>query len=114
MDMVEKYLLDKAAKDGVALTFNDVRLRTGYSEVMPDAVNVETFFSKNIKLKVPIVSAAMDTVTESKMAIALAKLGGLGIIHKNLTIEAQADEVAKVKHNLNGLIEKPICVYYRS
>ena len=108
--MAEKFLLEKAAGDGIALTFNDVRLRTGYSEVMPAYVNVETLFSKNVKLKIPIVSAAMDTVTESKMSIALAKLGGLGIIHKNLSIEAQAGEVAKVKHNLNGLIEKPICV----
>ena len=71
--MVEKLLLEKAAKDGIALTFNDVRLRTGYSEVMPDSVNVGSFFSKNVKLKIPIVSAAMDTVTESKMAIAMAQ-----------------------------------------
>ncbi|MFA6268856.1 MAG: IMP dehydrogenase [archaeon] len=108
--MVEKFLLEKAAKDGVALTFNDVRLRSGYAEVMPDLVNVETLFSKNVKLKIPIVSAAMDTVTESKMAINLAKLGGLGIIHKNLSIGEQAAQVAKVKYHLNGLIEKPIFV----
>jgi len=109
--MLKKYLLDKAAEDGFALTFDDVRLRTGYAQLMPDSVNLESFFSKNIKLKVPIVSAAMDTVTESKMAIAMAKLGGLGIIHKNLGISEQAAEVARVKHNLNGLIEPPICVF---
>ncbi|MFA5763550.1 MAG: IMP dehydrogenase [archaeon] len=109
--MFEKVLLENASKEGLALTFNDVRLKTGYSQIMPDNVDTQTFFSKNVSLKVPIVSAAMDTVTESKMAIAIAKLGGIGIIHKNMTIEEQASQVAKVKHHLNGLIEKPICVY---
>jgi IMP dehydrogenase len=109
--MFEKVLLENALKEGLALTFNDVRLRTGYAQVMPDNVNTKTFFSKNVALKIPIVSAAMDTVTESKMAIALAKLGGIGIIHKNMSIEEQAIQVAKVKSHLNGLIEKPICVY---
>jgi IMP dehydrogenase len=108
--MGEKLLLERAAEQGLALTFNDVRLRTGFAQVMPDNVNIESRFSKNIPLKAPIVSAAMDTVTESKMAIAMAKLGGLGVIHKNMSIEDQRKQVAKVKHNLNGLIEDPICV----
>jgi len=108
--MLNKPLLDKAANDCLALTFNDVRLRTGHSQVMPDLVSTESRFSKNVGLKIPIVSAAMDTVTESKMAITLAKLGGLGIIHKNVSIDEQAKQVAKVKHSLNGLIENPICV----
>jgi IMP dehydrogenase len=109
--MFEKILLENASKEGLALTFNDVRLKTDYAKVMPDNVNTQTFFSKNIALKIPIVSAAMDTVTTSKMAIALAKLGGIGIIHKNMSVEEQASQVAKVKYHLNGLIEKPIFVY---
>lgn len=99
---------------GLALAFDDVRLRTGYSEVMPENVSVETKFSKNVSLKIPIVSAAMDTVTEYKLAIELAKLGGIGVIHRNLTPEEQAYQVARVKNHLNaltGLIEKPVCVY---
>ncbi|MDP1694071.1 MAG: IMP dehydrogenase [Candidatus Woesearchaeota archaeon] len=94
-----------------ALTFDDVRLRTGYSEVMPDDVDTSTLFSRHIPLKIPLVSAAMDTVTEYKMAIALAKLGGLGIIHRNLTPVEQAKQVARVKFHLNGKIRDPICVY---
>jgi IMP dehydrogenase len=108
--MFGKLLLEKAAEEGLALTFNDVRLRTGYSEIMPDLVKVDSRFSKNVGLKIPIVSAAMDTVTESKMAINLAKLGGIGVIHKNMTIEEQANQVLKVKYHLNGLIDNPVCV----
>lgn len=117
--MPKKQKTKKLAKDkffakieglGEALTFDDVRLKSGYSEIMPDDVNLESRFSRNISLKIPIVSAAMDTVTEHKMAIEIAKLGGLGIIHKNLTAEEQAHEVSRVKHYLNGLIDKPICV----
>lgn len=94
----------------VALTFDDVRLRTGHSEVMPHEVTLETRFSRNIPLKIPIVSAAMDTVTEHEMAIELAKLGGIGVIHRNFTSEQQASEVSKVKHYLSALIEQPVCV----
>ncbi len=101
---------EKVESCGEALTFDDVRLKSGYSEVMPDDVNLESKFSKNISLKIPIVSAVMDTVTEHEMAIEMAKLGGLGIIHKNMTSEQQAHEVGKVKYYLNGLIDKPICV----
>lgn len=100
----------KLESSGIALTYADVRLKTGYSEVLPDNVDTTTKFSKNILLKIPIVSAAMDTVTESSMAIAMAKLGGIGIIHKNLSPQDQASEVAKVKYHLQGIIEKPITV----
>jgi len=96
--------------EGVTLTYDDVRLRTGYSEVMPSNVDLSSKFSRRVPLKMPLVSAAMDTVTEYKLAIAMAKLGGLGIIHKNLTAEEQAAQVARVKLHLNGLIEGPITV----
>ncbi len=82
---------------GLAVTYDDVRLKTGYSTVMPHAVFLETRFSRHITLQAPLVSAAMDTVTESKMAIAIAEAGGLGIIHRGLSPEAQAREVRKVK-----------------
>ena len=78
---------------------------------MPDQVNIESKFSRNVGLKIPVVSAAMDTVTEFGLAIELAKLGGIGVLHRSLNVEEQADHVARVKHHLNGLIEKPICVY---
>ena len=94
----------------IALTFDDVRLKSGYSEVMPDEVDTASKFSRNTFLKIPIVSAAMDTVTEQRMAIGMALLGGLGVIHKNMSPEEQASKVARVKYYLNGLIDKPICV----
>lgn len=94
----------------LALTFDDVRLKSGYSEVMPEEVSTNTKFSKNINLKIPIVSAAMDTVTEHKMGVEMALLGGIGIVHKNMSIKEQAKQVAKVKYYLNGFIDKPICV----
>ena len=109
--MMPKNVLERARKEGLALTFDDVRLRTGYAEFMPDQVNVESKFSRNVGLKIPVVSAAMDTVTEFGLAIELAKLGGMGVIHRSLCVEDQADHVERVKHHLNGLIEKPICVY---
>jgi IMP dehydrogenase len=95
---------------GLALSYNDVRLRTKYSEISPADVCLKTNFSRRITLHIPITSAPMDTVTESKMAIALAKAGGIGIIHRSLTPENQAEEAARVKYHLNGLIAKPICV----
>ncbi len=100
-----------AEEQGTALAFDDVRLKTGYSEVMPDKVDLTTRFSRNVPLKIPIVSAAMDTVTEYTLAIELAKLGGIGVIHRGLSPEEQAFHVSRVKHHLNGLIKKPICVY---
>jgi len=90
------------------LTFDDVLLVPDYSEVVPNKVNTATRFTRNIKIKIPLVSAAMDTVSESKMAIAMAQLGGISIIHKNLSIEQQADEVKKVKRSESGMIVNPI------
>ena len=108
--MKKKEFFEKMNELYVALTFDDVRLRTGYSSVMPDQVSVESKFSRNVHLKIPIVSAAMDTVTEYKLAIEISKLGGLGVIHRSLSKEEQAAQVSKVKHHLNALIENPICV----
>ncbi|HAT63497.1 MAG TPA: IMP dehydrogenase, partial [Flavobacteriaceae bacterium] len=82
---------------GEGLTYDDVLLVPAYSEVLPREVSIITQFSRNITLNVPIVSAAMDTVTESAMAIAMAREGGIGVLHKNMTIEQQAAEVRKVK-----------------
>lgn len=93
---------------GKGLTFDDVLLIPAYSEVLPYEVNISTQFTKGIRLNAPIVSAAMDTVTESRLAIALARLGGIGIIHKNMTIEQQAEEVRKVKRSESGMIIDPV------
>ena len=92
---------------GEGITFDDVLLVPGYSEVIPNEVNLETNLTKKIKLNVPLMSAGMDTVTEYRMAIAMARQGGIGIIHKNMSIEAQADEVDKVKRSENGVITDP-------
>ena len=93
-----------------ALTFDDVLLLPGYSEVLPSEVDLSTQLTKSIKLNIPVISAAMDTVTESRMSIALAELGGLGIIHKNLTIEEQAAEVKSVKKYESGVVRDPITI----
>ena len=90
------------------LTFDDISLQTQYADFLPDEAELSTNFSKNIKLNIPFVSAAMDTVTESEMAIAMAKLGGIGVVHKNLAPLKQAEEVRKVKQYLNGLIRNPV------
>ncbi|NPA12082.1 MAG: IMP dehydrogenase [Epsilonproteobacteria bacterium] len=94
-----------------ALTFEDVLLVPRYSEVLPKEVELKTRFTKNVPLNIPIVSAAMDTVTESKAAIALARLGGIGVIHKNMDIASQAKEVEKVKKSESGIIIDPVKVY---
>ncbi len=91
-----------------ALTFDDVLLVPAKSEVLPKEVSVETRLTRNIRLNIPLVSAAMDTVTEAKLAIALAREGGIGIIHKNMSIERQAEEVDKVKRSESGMIVDPI------
>jgi IMP dehydrogenase len=93
-----------------ALTFGDVLIKPNYSEIMPALVETSTFITKKIKLNIPIISAAMDTVTESKMAIAMAQNGGLGCIHKNLSIQLQANEVRKVKRFESGVVSDPICI----
>ena len=93
---------------GEGLTYDDVLLVPDYSEVLPSQVNTSTQFTRNIRLNIPIVAAAMDTVTEAKMAISMAKEGGIGVLHKNMTIEQQAAEVRKVKRSESGMILDPI------
>ena len=93
---------------GEGLTYDDVLLVPAYSEVLPREVSIQTKFTRNISINVPIVSAAMDTVTESAMAIAIAREGGIGVLHKNMTIEQQAQEVRKVKRAESGMIIDPI------
>ncbi|MCM1245897.1 MAG: IMP dehydrogenase [Roseburia sp.] len=92
---------------GEGITFDDVLLVPGYSEVIPNQVSLKTNLTKKIKLNIPMMSAGMDTVTEHRMAIAMARQGGIGIIHKNMTIEQQAEEVDKVKRSENGVITDP-------
>ena len=92
---------------GEGITFDDVLLVTAYSQVIPNQINLETHLTKKVKLNIPMMSAGMDTVTEHRMAIAMARQGGIGIIHKNMSIEEQADEVDKVKRSENGVITDP-------
>jgi len=91
-----------------ALTFDDVLLRPRHSDTLPREVDVSTRLTRRIPLNLPLLSAAMDTVTESRMAIAMAQLGGIGIVHKNLDIQAQASEVDRVKRSESGMIVNPI------
>src|SRR5947209_15651408 len=91
-----------------ALTFDDVLLLPARSDVVPATADTRTQLSRNIALNIPIISAAMDTVTESRLAIAIAQQGGLGIVHRNLSIEPQAGEVDKVKRSESGMIVDPI------
>ncbi|KAA6312551.1 Inosine-5'-monophosphate dehydrogenase, partial [termite gut metagenome] len=102
------FIADKIVMDG--LTFDDVLLIPAYSEVLPRNVNLTTKFSRNIELKIPFVTAAMDTVTETKMAIAIAREGGIGVIHKNMSIKEQAKQVATVKRAENGMIYDPVTI----
>ena len=105
---MSSFIADKIVMDG--LTFDDVLLIPAYSEVLPKTVELKTKFSRNIALNIPFVTAAMDTVTESQMAIAIAREGGIGVIHKNMTIEEQARQVAIVKRAENGMIYDPVTI----
>ena len=105
---MSSFVADKIVMDG--LTFDDVLLIPAYSEVLPKEVQLKTKFSRNINLNVPFVTAAMDTVTESEMAIAIAREGGIGVIHKNMSIEEQARQVAIVKRAENGMIYDPVTI----
>ena len=102
------FIADKVVMDG--LTYDDVLLIPAYSEVLPKTVELTTKFSRNIELKIPFVTAAMDTVTEAQMAIAIAREGGIGVIHKNMSIEEQARQVAIVKRAENGMIYDPVTI----
>lgn len=92
---------------GEGITFDDVLLVPAYSEVIPNQVDLSTYLTKSIRLNIPMMSAGMDTVTEHRMAIAMSRQGGIGIIHKNMSIQEQAEEVDKVKRSENGVITDP-------
>lgn len=102
------FIADKVVMDG--LTFDDVLLIPAYSNVLPRQVDLTTRFSRNIPLNIPMVSAAMDTVTETKLAIAIAREGGIGVVHKNMSIEEQAKQVRAVKRAENGMISNPVSI----
>jgi IMP dehydrogenase len=102
------FIADRLVADG--LTFDDVLLVPAYSEILPRNVDLSSRFSKNIKLNIPMVSAAMDTVTEYKLAIAIAREGGIGVIHKNMSIEEQAKQIKAVKRAENGMISNPVSI----
>ena len=93
------------------LTYDDVSLVLQYADFLPDSTDLSTRLTSRIRVNIPFLSAAMDTVTEAPMAIAMAMLGGIGVIHKNLTVEQQADQVSHVKHHLNGLIHSPVAFH---
>ena len=105
---MSSFIADKVVMEG--LTFDDVLLIPAYSKVLPREVSLSTKFSRNIELKIPFVTAAMDTVTEAPMAIAIAREGGIGVIHKNMSIEEQARQVAIVKRAENGMIYDPVTI----
>ena len=100
---------DKIISEG--LTYDDVLLIPNYSEVLPREVAITSQFTRNITLNVPIISAAMDTVTEAAMAIAMAREGGIGVLHKNMTIEEQAKQIRKVKRAESGMIIDPVTLH---
>ncbi|MBJ7420161.1 MAG: IMP dehydrogenase, partial [Rhodoferax sp.] len=95
---------------GKALTFDDVLLVPAYSQVLPKDTSLASQFSRNIALNLPLVSAAMDTVTEARLAIAIAQEGGIGVVHKNLTVAEQAAQVAKVKRYESGVLRDPVVI----
>ncbi|MEC9343239.1 MAG: IMP dehydrogenase, partial [Pseudomonadota bacterium] len=100
----------ETATGEVALTFDDVLLLPGHSTVMPGQVNIATRIAADIELNLPILSAAMDTVTESRLAIAMAQAGGMGVIHRNLSPAAQAEEVRQVKKFESGMVVNPVTI----
>ncbi|MBO7648681.1 MAG: IMP dehydrogenase, partial [Bacteroidales bacterium] len=102
------FITDRISLDG--LTFDDVLLIPAYSDVLPKEVSLKTRFTRNIDLNLPFVSAAMDTVTEAKMAISIAREGGIGVIHKNMSVAEQARQVASVKRAENGMINAPVVI----
>ena len=108
LNTMSSFIADKVVMEG--LTFDDVLLIPAYSKVLPREVSLSTKFSRNIELKIPFVTAAMDTVTEAPMAIAIAREGGIGVIHKNMSIEDQARQVAIVKRAENGMIYDPVTI----
>src|SRR6202022_4046295 len=91
-----------------ALTFDDLVIVPGYTEVLPDQTDVRTRLTRQLALNIPVISAGMDTVTEGRMAIAIAREGGLGVIHRNMSTQAQAEEVEKVKRSESGMIVDPL------
>ncbi len=101
--------MGKIISEGI--TFDDVLLVPQYSEVTPNMIDLSTQLTKHIELNIPLMSAGMDTVTEHRMAIAMARQGGIGIIHKNMSVEAQAEEVDKVKRSENGVITDPFFLH---
>ena len=108
----DKLLLERLRKEG--LTYDDVLLVPRHSSIMPRDVSIETILTPRIALNIPLLSAAMDTVTESEMAIAIAREGGAGVLHKNMSIERQADEVRRVKRSESGMILDPITLHPES
>ncbi len=107
--MAYNFLTERFVPEG--LTYDDVLLVPGYSEVLPREVEISSMFTRNIRLNTPIVSAAMDTVTEHRLAIAIAQEGGIGVLHKNMSIEAQAEEVRRVKRSESGMIMDPVTLF---
>src|SRR6185312_15750501 len=101
-------MIPEAIQEG--LTFDDVLLRPAHSEITPAEADSRTHFTRAIELHIPVVSAAMDTVTEAHLAIALAQQGGIGIIHRNMTVERQAEEVDRVKRSESGMIVDPVTI----
>ncbi|MFA6570157.1 MAG: IMP dehydrogenase [Bacteroidota bacterium] len=107
-------MVEKNKIIGEGITFDDVLLVPGYSEVLPRETSLDTFLTNKIRLNIPLLSAAMDTITESEMAVAMAREGGIGVIHKNLTIERQAEHIDRVKRSESGMIMKPITLFKES
>ena len=113
MHAINSYLIVMTNSDkffGEGLTYDDVLLVPAYSEILPHQVNIQSKLTKNIRINVPMISAAMDTVTEANMAIAMARVGGIGVVHKNMSIEQQAKEVRKVKRSEAGMITDPVTI----